>query len=176
MSGVIIASIAIPIAIVVVVLFSLRSSGAFGMTKAKREMAQQLIATGEKARATIMAVRPTGMVVNEINVQCVIAFQIQPLRGGPPFYGEKKSLISQVAMPRLGDVWPCWFDPSDPSKFAVGQPTEITPQQVALYQEFGIPHPFAQQFGQQPGLGPQPWSMQKPQPGPPQPPPGYPQY
>jgi hypothetical protein len=142
MSSIIILSVALPIVIVVIVLLGLKKAGAFGPSKAKRELANQLVATGEKARATIMAVQPTGMVVNEINIQCRITFQIQPLRGGQPFMGEKKSLISQVAMPRIGDVWPCWFNPTDPTEFAVGQPTAITPEQIQLFHEFGIRHPM----------------------------------
>jgi len=135
---------------------------------------------GERARATLMAVRPTGMVVNDINIQCVLRFHIEPLRGGQPFEGEKKVLISQAAMPRIGDVWPCWFDPSDPSKFAVGQPNEITPEQIQLFREFGIPHPmdnqgYAQQYPQQ-GYPQQGYPQQPyPQPGYAQPQPGYPQ-
>ena len=128
--------------VLVVTLVVLRSSGAFGMSKAKRNQAQQLFQTGRKARATIMAVQPTGMVVNNINIQCLVYFRLQPLDGGPPFDAQKKMLISQTAMPRIGDTWPSWFDPMDPTQFAVGQPTAITPEQVALFREFGIPHPY----------------------------------
>lgn len=198
MSTFVILPIVISVVVVVIVIGTLKKSGAFGMSKEKRQLAAQLMATGEKARATIMAVRPTGMVVNDINIQCVLQFQIQPLRGGQPFLGEKKSLISQVAMPRIGDVWPCWFDPSDPTKFAVGQPTAITPEQIQLFREFGIPHPFDQQQQgypqqgypqqgypqqgypqqgypqQQPGYAPQPGYPPQ-QPGYAQPQPGYPQ-
>ena len=128
--------------VLVVTLVVLRSSGAFGMTKAKRDQAQQLIQTGRKARATVMAVQPTGMVVNNINIQCIVSFRLQPLDGRPPFDQPKKMLISQTAMPRIGDTWPSWYDPIDPTQFVVGQPTAITPEQVAMFRDFGIPHPF----------------------------------
>ena len=144
MNMLVILPIVISVIVVVVVLMVFKKSGAFGPSKAKRELAAQLVATGEKGRAMVMSVQPTGVVVNNINVQCILKFRIEPLRGGQPFEGEKKSLISQVAMPRIGDVWPCWFNPSDHTQFAVGQPNEITPEQIALYREFGIPHPLDQ--------------------------------
>ncbi|MCU1400940.1 MAG: hypothetical protein JWN62_4049 [Acidimicrobiales bacterium] len=151
--------IVISVVVIVIVVVSLKSSGAFGPSKAKRELAQQLIATGEKARATILAIQPTGTVVNNINIQCRLQFRIEPLRGGQPFAGEKKSLIPQTSMPRIGDVWPCWFNPANPAEFAVGQPTQITPEQIALFHEFGIRHPldpqqqYQQQYQQQPQQG-----------------------
>ena len=139
MTAVVILPIAITVVVLVVVPTSLRKSGAFGMSKAKRELAGELMSTGEKGWATIIAIRPTAMVVNNIHVQCVLHFRIEPIRGGQPFDGEKKSLLSQVAVPRIGDIWPCWYDAMDHTKFAVGQPTEITPQQIQLF-EFGIRH------------------------------------
>ena len=164
--------IGITVVVLVVVLTSLKKSGAFGPSKAKRALAQQLIATGAKARATILAIQPTGTVVNNINIQCRLQFRIEPLQGGQPFAGEKTSLISQTALPRIGDVWPCWFNPTNPTEFAVGQPTSITPEQVALFHEFGIRHPLDQQQQYQQ----QPQQFQQPQQGyPQQPQPGYPQ-
>jgi hypothetical protein len=135
-----------------------------------------LIATGEKARATILTIQPTGTVVNNINIQCRLQFRIEPLRGGQPFQGEKKSLIPQTAMPRIGDVWPCWFNPANPAEFAVGQPTQITPEQVALFHEFGIRHPLdqQQQYNPQQQYPQQQGYPQQPQQGYPQQQPGYP--
>ncbi|MFT3854070.1 MAG: hypothetical protein QM733_15200 [Ilumatobacteraceae bacterium] len=130
------------VGVIVVLIVALRSSGAFGMTKAKQRQAMQLTQTGRKARATILAVQPTGMVVNNINIQCIVTFRLQPIDGGPPFDAQKKMLISQTAMPGLGDTWPAWFDPMDPQQFAVGQPTAITAEQLTLFREFGIPHPL----------------------------------
>ena len=133
----------VAVAVVLVVTFVvLRNSGAFGMSKGERDQAMQLMQSGRRARATIMAVQPTGMVVNNINIQCIVSFSLQPLDGAPPFGAQKKMLISQTAMPRLGEVWPSWFDPMDPTQFVVGQPTAITPEQVAMFRDFGIAHPL----------------------------------
>lgn len=135
------------IAIIVVVsvalpLYMIRKSGALGPSKAKRELASRLVQTGHQARAMILSIRPTGMVVNNINIQCVVRFRLDPLHGGMPFEGDKTMLIAQTSMPRVGDVWPSWYDPTDRTQFAVGQPESINAEQIATFREFGIPHPL----------------------------------
>ncbi len=132
----------ITVVVLVVVLTSLRKSGAFGMSKKKQELAARLSATGTKARAWIMAIQPTGTVINMINIQCDVGFRLEPLAGGQPFDVQKRMLLSQTAMPRIGECWPSWFDPTDPSQFVVGQPTAMTPEAIATLREFGIPTPF----------------------------------
>lgn len=57
------------VVILVLVFSTLRKSGAFGMSKAQQKAAQ-LTVTGTKARRWIIAIQPTGMVVNNINIQC----------------------------------------------------------------------------------------------------------
>jgi hypothetical protein len=104
--------------------------------------ATQLTQTGRKARATLLRVDPTGMIVNHINIQCWVTFRLQPLDGGPITEGRKKMLINQTQMPRAGDVWPAWIDPSDPQTFAVGMPQGADPAQIPMFREFGIPHPL----------------------------------
>ena len=139
-------TVAVIVAAFAFTIYMLRKSGAFGMSKDKQQQAMQLMQTGRKARATITAIQPTGMVVNLINIQCNVHFQLQPLAGGQPFDNQKTMLISQTSMPRIGDVWPSWYDPMDSALFAVGQPTALTPEQVALFREFGIPHPLDSQM------------------------------
>ena len=53
------------------------------MSPEKQAQAQNLVATGQKARAMILKVQPTGMIVNEINIQCLVDFQLTPLSGAP---------------------------------------------------------------------------------------------
>jgi hypothetical protein len=122
------------------VLRNVRS--AFGMSPEKQAQAQNLVATGSKARAMIVQVQPTGMVVNMINIQCLVDFQITPLVGGQAFNVQKKMMINQTAMPRVGDVWPCWYNPANPSEFAVGMPDGASQEQIPVFREFGIPHPL----------------------------------
>ncbi len=168
-------AIAITVASMLVVLIfvfiAFRRSGAFGPSKAKRELADQLVQTGHKARAMVLSVQPTGTIINHINLQCVLRFRIEPLQGGIPFEGEKTTLIPQTAMPRIGDLWPCWFDPMDHTKFAVGQPSAISPDQIPMFREFGIPHPLDQY--QQPNPFQQPGQFQQPPPGQYQQPPNW---
>ncbi|MFK7916754.1 MAG: hypothetical protein AB8G14_01640 [Ilumatobacter sp.] len=111
-------------------------------SKKKQEMAAELMRTGIKARAQIVGLTPTGTVVNEIYIRTVVRFEIQPLDGATKFDGEKKMLINQTTQPRIGDVWPCWFDRSDRSIFAVGQPAGDARDNIEVFREFGIPHPL----------------------------------
>ena len=137
---IVVLSVAIPLIITVVVLKNVRS--AFGGSKEDQAKAQNLVATGSKARAMVLQVQPTGMVVNMINIQCLVDFQLTPLVGGAPFNGQKKMMINQTAMPRVGDVWPCWYNAANPTEFAVGMPDGASPEQIPVFREFGIPHPL----------------------------------
>ncbi len=112
-------------------------------SKAKQAVAAELTRTGLKARAQIVALTATGLVVNDIHVRTVVRFEITPLDGSPRFDGEKKMLIDQTARPLIGDVWPCWYDRHDHTIFAVGQPTGDARAQIDVFNEFGIPHPLA---------------------------------
>lgn len=142
MPWIVVASVAFAVLVTVGTLVFARKNGAFGMSKKQAEQSSRLIQTGAKARAWIMAIQPTGMVVNNVNVQCDVHFRLEPLHGGGPFDVSKRVLLTQTAMPRLGDVWPAWFDPSDPSTFTVGQPNAYTPESLAVLREFGIATPF----------------------------------
>ena len=142
MNSMLLISFAIPVLIAIVVVVMLRRGGMFGMSRAKQEQAKQLFQTGQKARARIVRIDPTGMVVNNINIQCNVTFQMEPLTGAAPFTGVKKMLINQTQMPRVGDVWPSWYDGADPSTFAVGMPDGASSEQIPIFREFGIPHPL----------------------------------
>lgn len=115
-----------------------------GGSKEQQAQAKRLFETGSKARATILSIEPTGMVMNEINIKCRVRFRLDPLDGGADFDGEKTFFINQTQMPRVGDVWPAWYDAADPSTFAVGQPNLGDPQTQQIFEEFGIPHPLAE--------------------------------
>jgi hypothetical protein len=131
----------VPVLVTVAIILILRKT-LTGNSPKKQEQAMQLTQTGRKARATILRVEPTGMVVNNINLQCWVTFRLQPLDGGPITEGRKKMLINQTQMPRAGDVWPAWMDPVDPQTFAVGMPQGADPAQIPLFREFGIAHPL----------------------------------
>ncbi|MCC5951875.1 MAG: hypothetical protein JJU45_07230 [Acidimicrobiia bacterium] len=133
-------TVLLALAIAVPVLWKVRK--AFGPSKADVAKAQQLMATGAKARATVLAVHPTGTVVNHINIGCRVDFRLEPLDGSPAFNGSKDTFINQAQMPRMGDVWPAWYDRADPNAFMVAAPGPPTAEQLAVFREFGIAHPL----------------------------------
>jgi hypothetical protein len=116
-----------------------------GGSTAKQAEGRRLMETGSKARATILSIEPTGMIMNEINIKCRVQFRVDPLDGSADFQGEKTFFINQTQMPRVGDVWPCWYDAADPSTFGVGQPNLGDPQTLQIFADFGIAHPLADQ-------------------------------
>ena len=113
----------------------------FGRKK-KAEQAQELLATGLKARAHLMSVKDTGMTIND-NPRVMLNFELEPLDGSPRFQGQKKSTVSRVQIPQPGESWPAWYDADDHSLFMVGQPDHGDPQAAAVLQEFGITRPVA---------------------------------
>ena len=111
-------------------------------SKADIETINRLTTSGSKARATLTSIVPTGLTVNNFNVQVEISFWLEPLDGSPEFEGTKKMFVLETQLPRQGDIWPAWFDPADHSTFAVGAPGKLDPAQIELYREFGIEHPL----------------------------------
>lgn len=143
-------------AIVVFVLSNVRrraGSGAigsgFGMAPPPDEQGDvaRLRATGHRARAHLTALRPTGIVLNQVNVGVEMSFLLEPLDGSPRFEGSKRGVVSQAQMPRIGDVWPAWYDAADRSTFMVALATQATPETIELFREFGIPHPLDHLMG-----------------------------
>jgi hypothetical protein len=109
-----------------------------GGSRAKRKEAARLMREGSKARATLLSIEPTGTVMNEIYVRCRMRFRLEPLDGSPGFEGEKTNFLSQTHMPQEGEVWPAWYDRTDQSRFAVGQPNPTDPEAQAILGEFDI--------------------------------------
>jgi Short C-terminal domain len=88
---------------------------AFG--KKKREKAQALFETGSRGVGEVIDVKDTGMTIND-NPRVVLRFRIEPLDGSAPFEAEKKTTVSRVEIPRVGDRFPAWYDPADASSWA----------------------------------------------------------
>jgi Short C-terminal domain len=83
--------------------------------KNKKKVAENLIATGSKAVGTVVAVRDTGMTVND-NPRIKMTFRLEPLDGSPAFDAEKTRTVSRLEIPRQGDRYPVWYDPAEPTK------------------------------------------------------------
>jgi hypothetical protein len=166
-------------AIVVFVLTTVRKragagaiSAGLGMGRSKDDQQEiaRLQSQGRHARAHLVGVRPTGVIINQINLGVELSFLLEPLDGSPRFEGTKQSVVSQAQMPRVGDVWPAWYDPADRTKFMVAVATQATPDTVGLYRQFGIPHPLDAMMGTAGG----PAGGGPANPPPPPPPPGSP--
>jgi hypothetical protein len=84
---------------------------AFG--RGKKEKAQNLLETGSRAIGVLLNVRDTGVTINELNLRVKLDFRIEPLDGSAPFEGEKTATVSRAQIPRAGDRYPVWYDPSD---------------------------------------------------------------
>lgn len=88
---------------------------AFG--KRKQQKAENLLATGSKGVGVVLNVQDTGMTMND-NPRIRMTFRIEPLDGTAPFEAEKTKVVSRVQIPRAGDRFPVWYDPSDPESWA----------------------------------------------------------
>jgi membrane protein implicated in regulation of membrane protease activity len=98
----------------------LRRAGA-----AKQAMAGELMRSGVKGIGTIVEVRDTGTTIND-NPRIVIRMRIEPLDGSAPVERAKKATVSRVAVPRVGERYPAWFDRADPAKWMFGTDMDET--------------------------------------------------
>lgn len=115
--------------------------GALRRSLGKQRKAMELTQTGLKARGRIVNIRDTGMLIND-NPRVEITFDIDPLDGSDNWRGSKTMTVSQVHMPREGDVWPVWYDPVAPQEnWAVGMPSGETEVPDHVWKEFGITPP-----------------------------------
>ena len=89
---------------------------AFGRKK-KEEQALNLVQNGSKGIGVVLNVQDTGMTMND-NPRVRMTFRIEPLDGSPPFEAQKTKVVSRVEIPRTGDRYPVWYDPSDAESWA----------------------------------------------------------
>jgi membrane protein implicated in regulation of membrane protease activity len=89
----------------------LRRAGA-----AKQAMAAELMQTGVRGIGTIVEVGDTGTTINN-NPRIVIRMRIEPDDGSAAVERSKKATVSRVAVPRVGERYPAWFDRMDPDKW-----------------------------------------------------------
>jgi hypothetical protein len=85
----------------------------------KQAMAAELMVTGVKAVGTIVEVTDTGMTINE-NPRVTIRMRVAPLDGSGPVERSKTVTVSRVAVPRVGERYPVWFDRADREKWMFG--------------------------------------------------------
>ena len=88
-----------------------------GIFTNKKKQAEDLFTNGSRGVGTVLSVRDTGMTVND-NPRIEMVFRVEPLDGGAAFDLTKKKTVSRVEIPRQGDRYPVFYDPSDADKWA----------------------------------------------------------
>ena len=118
----------------------------------KARLAERLVAEGKKGIGTVTAVHDTNVTINN-NPRVRVELSIRPEDGGQAFTGEKAMVVSRVDIPRVGDRYPVWYDPQDPSKFGIGTGVDSTaPADVrALFAKATSPVPLPQPETTAPG-------------------------
>ncbi len=78
----------------------------------------QLIQTGLDGTADILSVQDTGATVNE-NFVVVIHMTVSPANGGEPYDVNIKTMVSRIAVPRVGDKVKIKYAPENPQQVAI---------------------------------------------------------
>ena len=78
----------------------------------------KLIQTGLDGTADILSVQDTGATVNE-NFVVVIHMTVSPANGGEPYDVNIKTLVSRIAVPRVGDKVKIKYAPENPQQVAI---------------------------------------------------------
>lgn len=77
----------------------------------------QLLVMGERAQATIVAVRDTGMTVNE-EPRVELTLRFVPQGETAPVERKMKMFVSRVAVPQRGSTVEIAYDPTDPERLS----------------------------------------------------------
>lgn len=93
--------------------------GVKAATLKKQEQAKRLIETGSRGIGTVIEVNDTGVTIND-DPRVEIVVRIEPLGGGAGVERRKKSVVPRVAIPRVGDRYPAFYDPADASAWIMG--------------------------------------------------------
>jgi hypothetical protein len=85
----------------------------------------------------VIGIRDTGVKIND-DPRVELTVRIEPLDRSAPWEASKTMTVSEVAIPRQGDVFPVWYEPISKEPWAIGIPTGTQPPDPALLREFGI--------------------------------------
>lgn len=85
------------------------------------DVAAQLRATGLPTQARVLGIADTGAL---LNFDPVVQLQLEviPPRGGANYLTELRSVVSKIAVPRVGDVLPVVVDAANPHALALAHP------------------------------------------------------
>ena len=85
----------------------------------KEAQAMRLVETGGQGVGTVTHVEDTGITIND-NPRVTVTMKVEPVDGTTPLKRTKTVTVSRVAIPRIGDRFPVWYDRQDPSLWAYG--------------------------------------------------------
>jgi hypothetical protein len=80
--------------------------------------AQWVAQTGLEAVAEVVAIQDTGTMIN-MNPVVMLTLKVQPSIGGVAFDTMGQTMVSKIAIPRVGDKIKIKYNPANPSQFAV---------------------------------------------------------
>ena len=95
----------------------LMKEGTDGWTGINPLSLMQLLLMGERATATIVDIRDTGMTLND-DPRVEIVFQFTPEGGGAPIRRSTKKIVSRVAIPQRGSQVALAYDPHDDTRLS----------------------------------------------------------
>lgn len=90
----------------------------------KSAVARRLLAEGVHTTGRVVAVRDTGVTINN-NPRIAMGVEVRTPDGVKRL--EKTSTVSRLTIPREGDEVQVWYDREDPESFALGLPAERPP-------------------------------------------------
>jgi hypothetical protein len=79
---------------------------------------QWLAQSGLDATADVVAIADTGTLIN-MNPVVMLSLKVQPAIGGAAFDTTGQSMVSKIAIPRVGDKIKIKYNPADPTQFVV---------------------------------------------------------
>lgn len=110
---------------------------ALGRARGKQAKVAHLVQSGSRARGVLVGIRDTGVRIND-DPRVELTVRIEPIDRSAPWEASKTMTVSEVAIPRQGDVFPVWYEPMSKDEWAIGIPTGTEPPDPALLREFGI--------------------------------------
>jgi hypothetical protein len=79
---------------------------------------QWLAQSGLDATADVLSIADTGALVN-MNPVVVLSLKVQPSIGSVAFETAGQSMVSKIAIPRVGDKIKIMYNPANPAQFVV---------------------------------------------------------
>ncbi len=98
-------------------LLLVRGMGAAAVRK--QAQAKRLTESGTRGVGTVQQVNDTGVTIND-NPRVEIVVRVAPVDGGAAVERRKKVVVPRVAIPRVGERYPVWYDPADPGDWVMG--------------------------------------------------------